>query len=103
MPPASVGLLRHGRVLRPGLTDVTPGDLGFRLARSRGIDCWLSVEDSMVLLGPARAGKGRHTVVPAVLDAPGPTLAAAARPWWTVICRRAPGCLGSGGCGPGSG
>ena len=34
-------------------------------------DVWASVEDSMLLLGPPRSGKGLHLVIPMILDAPG--------------------------------
>ena len=41
---------------------------------------WCSVEDSAVILGPPRMGKGLHLVIPWVLDAPGPVVTTSTRP-----------------------
>lgn len=73
-------LMKRRAVLRPSLSTATPADLGYRLGRSRGVDCWASVEDSVVVLGPPRAGKGLHTVIPVILDAPGAVLTTSTRP-----------------------
>ena len=35
-------LCRRVQVLRPGLERTAPGDLGFWLGRSHGVDCWVS-------------------------------------------------------------
>ena len=72
-------LLRAG-TLRPSLTRPRVTDLGHRLGRSRGVDCYASVEDSMVLLGPPRSGKGLHVVINAILDAPGAVITTSTRP-----------------------
>jgi type IV secretion system protein VirD4 len=78
---AGVRTLRRRRaVIRPTLTRAAPGDLGYRLGRSVGVDCWASVEDSIVVLGPPRSGKGLHLVIPAVLDAPGAVVTTSTRP-----------------------
>lgn len=53
--------------------------MGYFLGSSRGVDCWSSVEDSMVLLGPPRSGKGYHVVIPMLLDAPGAVITTATR------------------------
>jgi type IV secretory pathway TraG/TraD family ATPase VirD4 len=45
-----------------------------------GIDCWATVEDSLVVLGAPRSGKGLHLVVPAILDAPGAVVTTSTRP-----------------------
>lgn len=66
--------------LRPSLTKPPPTDLGYRLGRSHGVWCWASVEDSVVVLGPPRSGKGLHLVVPAILDAPGAVVTTSTRP-----------------------
>jgi type IV secretion system protein VirD4 len=73
-------LLRRGAVIRPGSTHPGPGDLGHRLGRVRGRELWCSVEDSALLVGPPRMGKGLHVVIPWVLDAPGPVVATSTRP-----------------------
>jgi type IV secretion system protein VirD4 len=66
--------------LRPSLAHAQVGDLGHRLGRARGVGCYASVEDSMVLLGPPRSGKGVHIVINAVLDAPGAVITTSTRP-----------------------
>lgn len=78
---AGVRVLRRNRaVLRPSLTVAVPTELGYRLGRSAGVECWASVEDSMVVLGPPRSGKGLHLVIPAILDAPGAVITTSTRP-----------------------
>jgi type IV secretory pathway TraG/TraD family ATPase VirD4 len=44
------------------------------------VDCWASVEDSILLLGPPRSGKGQSLVIPTILDAPGAVLTTSTRP-----------------------
>jgi type IV secretory pathway TraG/TraD family ATPase VirD4 len=73
-------LLRRAGTLRPCLAKPSVVDLGHRLGRSRGVECYASVEDSMVLLGPPRSGKGLHVVVNAILDAPGAVVTTSTRP-----------------------
>ena len=73
-------LLVRAGTLRPSMTRATVTDLGHRLGRSSGIDCYASVEDSMVLLGPPRSGKGLHVVINAILDAPGAVITTSTRP-----------------------
>ena len=45
-----------------------------------GKPLWCSVEDSILLVGPPRTGKGLHLVIPWILDAPGPVVATSTRP-----------------------
>src|SRR5664280_3321970 len=66
--------------LRPSLANPQVTDLGHRLGGARGVDCYASVEDSMVLLGPPRSGKGVHIVINAILDAPGAVITTSTRP-----------------------
>jgi type IV secretion system protein VirD4 len=73
-------LLARGRTLRPSLEHARPSDVGYLLGRSRGHDVWASVEDSIMLLGPPRSGKGLHVVINAILDAPGAVITTATRP-----------------------
>jgi type IV secretion system protein VirD4 len=44
------------------------------------VNCYATVEDSMVLLGPPRSGKGVHIVINAILDAPGAVITTSTRP-----------------------
>ncbi|HEY8653758.1 MAG TPA: type VI secretion protein, partial [Dermatophilaceae bacterium] len=53
-------LLRRASSLRPSLNNPRELDVGHWLGRVGRIDCYCSVEDSMVLLGPPRSGKGLH-------------------------------------------
>jgi len=73
-------LLHRAGSLRPSLSDPAPHDVGYRLGRSRGQDCFASVEDSIVILGPPRSGKGLHLVIPSILDAPGAVITTSTRP-----------------------
>jgi type IV secretory pathway TraG/TraD family ATPase VirD4 len=73
-------LLDRAGHLRPSLSDPKPAEVGFHLGSSRGVACWSSVEDSAVLLGPPRSGKGLHVVIPMILDAPGAVITTSTRP-----------------------
>jgi len=52
------------------------------------------VEDSIVIVGPPRSGKGLHLVIPSILDAPGAVITTSTRPdnlTATLAARRASG------------
>ncbi len=73
-------LLRRALTLRPSLEQPEPADVGYLLGRSHGKQVWASVEDSILLIGPPRSGKGLHIVIPAILDAPGAVVTTSTRP-----------------------
>ncbi len=73
-------LLGRAGTLRPSLTTPTPEDVGYLLGSSRGTGVWASVEDSILLIGPPRSGKGLHVVINAILDAPGAVVTTSTRP-----------------------
>ena len=73
-------LVAQSKALRPSLARPRPGDLGYRLGSSHRVECWASVEDSILLLGPPRSGKGMNIVVPTILDAPGAVVTTSTRP-----------------------
>ena len=73
-------LIRRATTLRPSLSDPAPRDVGFLLGQSRNKQVWASVEDSILLIGPPRSGKGLHIVIPAILDAPGAVVTTSTRP-----------------------
>lgn len=74
-------LVLKGAVVRPSTGPrPTPEQVGLRVGRVRGRELWCSVEDSALLVGPPRMGKGLHVVIPWVLEAPGPVLATSTRP-----------------------
>ena len=73
-------LLKRADGLRPSVPRPDAADLGYQLGRSRGLDCYCSVEDSLIVLGPPRSGKGLHLVIPTILDAPGAVITTSTRP-----------------------
>lgn len=73
-------LLRRAGTLRPSLDSPTPADVGYLLGTSHGTKVWASVEDSILLIGPPRSGKGLHIVINAILDAPGAVVTTSTRP-----------------------
>lgn len=78
---ASAGALRRrAHVIRPSLTRPDASALGYRIGSSHGIGVWTSVEDSMVIVGPPRSGKGLHLVIPMLLHAPGSVITTSTRP-----------------------
>jgi type IV secretory pathway TraG/TraD family ATPase VirD4 len=88
-------LLRKAALLRPSVAAPVASDVGYRLGAASRTSCWVSVEDSLVVLGPPRSGKGLHLVIPAILDAPGAVVTTSTRPdnlAVTIAARH--------GCGP---
>ena len=73
-------LLGRAANLRPSLERPAPADVGYRLGTAHGHDVWASVEDSILLIGPPRSGKGLHIVIPSILDAPGAVVVTSTRP-----------------------
>ena len=51
-------LLAQAATLRPSVTKPVPRDVGLFLGTSRGVECWMGVRDSAVVLGPPGSGKG---------------------------------------------
>jgi len=79
-PKAVVRRAAHTRPNLANPAEVRPGEVGYLLGRSHGVQAWASVEDSMLLLGPPRSGKGLHVVIPFILDAPGAVVTTSTRP-----------------------
>ncbi len=77
---AAKTLLKRAGTLRPSLTDPRPADVGYLLGTARGRQVWATVEDSILLIGPPRSGKGLHLVINAIVDAPGPVITTSTRP-----------------------
>jgi type IV secretion system protein VirD4 len=67
-------VLRRATQLRPDLTNPGPSDVGWRVGRSRGMDVYVSIEDSVALEGPPRSGKGYRVLISAILDWTGPLI-----------------------------
>jgi len=73
-------LLARGKTLRPSLAHPRTEDVGYRIGTSRRVTCWASCEDSMLVLGPPRSGKGYQIVIPMILEAPGACITTSTRP-----------------------
>lgn len=73
-------LVARAGTYRPSLEDPTATDVGYLLGRSKGREVWATVEDSILLIGPPRSGKGLHIVINAILDAPGAVITTSTRP-----------------------
>lgn len=73
-------LRRSATTLLPARTGATLRDVGYSIGSSRGVTCHASIEDSVVVLGPPRSGKGLHLVIPLILDAPGAVVTTSTRP-----------------------
>ncbi len=80
---AAVGrrqVVRRGRSARPQAATRSPYEVGTLLGRSRGRECWASVEDSRIDVGPPRSGKGLHQIIGSIIDAPGAVVTTSTRP-----------------------
>ncbi len=73
-------LLTRADILRPSLDKPRPVDVGYLIGTARGKRVWTSVEDSILLIGPPRSGKGTHIVINSILDAPGAVVTTSTRP-----------------------
>ncbi|MDR2566175.1 MAG: TraM recognition domain-containing protein [Bifidobacteriaceae bacterium] len=80
MLASSKALLKRAGTLRPSVPKPQPTDVGYLLGTSHGAGVWASVEDSILLIGPPRSGKGLHIVINAILDAPGAVVTTSTRP-----------------------
>ncbi|MFF2633467.1 type IV secretory system conjugative DNA transfer family protein [Microbacterium sp. NPDC058021] len=73
-------LLSRAAHLRASVTTPRPDDVGYFVGVARGTNVWTSVEDSILVIGPPRSGKGAHIVINAILDAPGAVVTTSTRP-----------------------
>ncbi|MEU1970800.1 TraM recognition domain-containing protein [Microbacterium sp. NPDC019599] len=73
-------LMRRAAHLRPSLTKAMSNDVGYLIGHARSTAVWASVEDSILVIGPPRSGKGAHLVINAILDAPGAVVTTSTRP-----------------------
>jgi type IV secretion system protein VirD4 len=78
---ATRALRKRAATLRPSLgKSAKPADIGYLIGTARGQRIWASVEDSVLVLGPPRSGKGLHLAVNTILDAPGSVVTTSTRP-----------------------
>ncbi len=74
-------LVKKAATLRPSLTEkARPEEIGYLLGTAKGGQVWATVEDSILLIGPPRSGKGLYVVINAILDAPGAVITTSTRP-----------------------
>lgn len=72
-------LLRRATHLRPSSTSPGPRRSATGSAPPAAA-VWASVEDSILLIGPPRSGKGAHIVINTILDAAGAVITTSTRP-----------------------
>ncbi|WMY80039.1 TraM recognition domain-containing protein [Citricoccus sp. I39-566] len=70
---------RKTRKVRPSLKRPQAADGALLLGTAEGSAVWSSLEESVVLIGPPRSGKGLHLLIGAILDAPGPVITTSSR------------------------
>ncbi|SFI30540.1 MULTISPECIES: type IV secretory system conjugative DNA transfer family protein [Microbacterium] len=73
-------LLKRAAHLRASVDEPRSEDVGYLVGVARGTKVWTSVEDSILVIGPPRSGKGAHIVINAILDAPGAVVTTSTRP-----------------------
>lgn len=66
--------------LRPDLAKPSVEQLGFKLGSYRGVEVWMSIEDTLLIIGPPRSGKGTNFVIPLLHAAPGALVTTSVRP-----------------------
>jgi len=87
-------MLARARTLRPDLSHHTVTDVAWPLGKSLRQDVYVSVEDSIVLEGPPRSGKGYRLLIGAIIDWSGPLITTSTRSdnlTATLTARRARG------------
>ncbi|MGC5224914.1 type IV secretory system conjugative DNA transfer family protein [Micromonospora sp. DT81.3] len=71
---SSKAVLGRARQLRPDIAHPRATDVGWQVGRSRNMDVFVSIEDSVALEGPPRSGKGYRVLISAILDWSGPLI-----------------------------
>ena len=67
------------RTLRPAATSESPELVGWKVGRSHRRDVYVSIEDSVVVEGAPRSGKGYRFIINAILDWSGPLITTSTR------------------------
>ncbi|GAB3584507.1 hypothetical protein GCM10027406_31020 [Leifsonia lichenia] len=71
--------LHRAKTLRPSLTGPTPSAVGWKVGQAHGQDVYVSIEDSIVVEGAPRSGKGYRFIINAILDWDGPLITTSTR------------------------
>ncbi|WP_434619716.1 type IV secretory system conjugative DNA transfer family protein [Arthrobacter sp. A5] len=82
-------VVKHGRFTRPGLERPRVEEVSWTVGRSRGVTVHVSTEESMVIQGAPRSGKGLYVIINAILDAPGAVVTTSTRADNLVVTMRA--------------
>ncbi|MCP3425828.1 TraM recognition domain-containing protein [Rothia sp. AR01] len=72
-------LKQRAKSIRPTLDKPRLQDVGRTLGSSHYQQVWQSMEDSVILLGPPRSGKGFYIIINAILDSPGAVITTSTR------------------------
>ncbi|MFE4949817.1 type IV secretory system conjugative DNA transfer family protein [Leifsonia sp. NPDC056665] len=71
--------LQRAKTLRPSLAYPTPSAAGWKVGSAHGQDVYVSIEDSIVVEGAPRSGKGYRFIINAILDWDGPVITTSTR------------------------
>lgn len=82
-------VLSRAGTLRPSLENPRLEDVAYREGTVGGRVLWSTVEDSTLVLGPPRSGKGYHVVINRILDAVGAVVTTSTRPDNLAVALRA--------------
>ncbi|WP_413543333.1 type IV secretory system conjugative DNA transfer family protein [Citricoccus nitrophenolicus] len=70
---------KKAKKVRPSVKHPKPADAALLLGSAEGSAVFSCLEESVVLIGPPRSGKGLHLLIGAILDAPGPVITTSSR------------------------
>jgi len=85
----SRAVVRRGKYTRPGLTKPRVEQVSWTVGKSRGVTVHVSTEESMVIQGAPRSGKGLYMIINAILDAPGAVVTTSTRADNLVVTMKA--------------
>ncbi|NVM97737.1 type IV secretory system conjugative DNA transfer family protein [Arthrobacter sp. SDTb3-6] len=85
----SRAVVKRGKFTRPGLPKPRIEDVSWTVGRSRGVTVHVSTEESMVIQGAPRSGKGLYLIINAILDAPGAVVTTSTRADNLVVTMKA--------------
>ncbi|WP_154604910.1 type IV secretory system conjugative DNA transfer family protein [Arthrobacter sp. AQ5-05] len=82
-------VVKRGKYTRPGLAKPRVDEVSWTVGRSRGVTVHVSTEESMVIQGAPRSGKGLYVIINAILDAPGAVVTTSTRADNLVVTMKA--------------
>lgn len=72
-------IMKIASKLRPELSHPQITDVAFKVGKSRGVEVYIPVENSIALIGPARQGKGVNVILPLITESPGAVVSTSLR------------------------